>query len=77
MINGTLGATDAEADVEPSKREVSPEETAYAGSLATSERVERVIEARSGNGSVPLYMQGVLAELRRQADVRLHQARTV
>lgn len=43
------------------------QETAYAGSLATSETVERVMEVRAGSGPEPLALQGVLAELHRQA----------
>jgi hypothetical protein len=64
----------AEADVEPAKREASAEETTYAGSLATSETVDRVMEARSD--PEPLAIQGVLAELHRQAIGRLRPAKT-
>jgi len=69
--DGTPGTT-LEAGAESGRREASAEETAYAGSLATSESVEKVMEAKSGADSEPLAIQGVLGELRH----RLHRAET-
>lgn len=67
----------AETDVELAKREASAEEITYAGSLATSERVERVMEARSGIGAEPLALQRMIAEIHTRAKERSRWARTV
>lgn len=74
-------AANLEGGAETAERQAAADRGAYVGSLATSSRVERVLEARSSSDRnereepLPLATQGMLVELGRQAMRRSRRTR--
>ncbi len=71
----SVSSTEASAEVaEPA----APEQTGYLGGVAMSQRVEKAREAKAGGERpLPIRIQGVAAELHRQAQrLRVTSART-
>lgn len=77
IIDDEPSASSTEASVEVAEP-AAPEQTGYLGGMATRQRVEKAREAKvGGERSLPIRIQGVSAELHRQAQrLRVTSART-